>query len=399
MGRAVEQIEQEISALDQTVAAFAQAFQDAYRQYLTALSQATGQQLILAGYHICTHGYPEQFLKLSLTQRQELQQSLQRLAKQGQIELLECLKPITPADAVESRSLRVRPSLKVALNLGKGLDEASFPLEELQTQSENAPADFLESPFAESPTMAAASEENDTFSVSPLEGGETPLEANSEQTETPALDANLLGTNQVDSVSDSSDASLQSGSTPPSDQLDLSEPSTSPASTQLDPTSSSDQPDSSATQAERPLYPSDIAHWQTRLEDSITEVLQNLSHSANRVLQQADILPNRLPEPVLEVAAKADLSSETVSPPNLLNLLIESDEEEGRSSMTQIIAIRLRLSEIEFGDAASAAYRSKLRHRMNQLTKLGREYQRKQKECAIARAEAAWRSSWFEAEG
>jgi hypothetical protein len=155
---------------------------------------------------------------------------------------------------------------------------------------------------------------------------------------------------------------------------------------------------SSGESNDHPLSPKDIAYWQAHLEEQINQVLQNLSRRANQLLQQVNVLPNRLPEPVLEVAAKVDLSSETVSPPNLLNLLIEAEEEEGKPSMTQIIAIRLRLSEIEFADPTTAAQRSKLRQLLPQLTKLGREYQRKQKEYAIAQAESAWRSSWFETE-
>ncbi|QYO65105.1 hypothetical protein [Leptolyngbya sp. 7M] len=104
MVRAVKQIERELAALDQTVAAIAQAFHTTYQQYLAALGKATRQQLVLAGYHICTHAYPDQFLELSLNQRQELQQTLQQLAKQGQTELLECLKPITAVPKSEGIS-------------------------------------------------------------------------------------------------------------------------------------------------------------------------------------------------------------------------------------------------------------------------------------------------------
>jgi len=75
-------------------------------------------------------------------------------------------------------------------------------------------------------------------------------------------------------------------------------------------------------------------------------------------------------------------------------LLIEADDD--KPGITQVVAVRLRLSEIEFGDAAVATQRSKLRHLLTQLSKLGREYQHRQQERAIAQAEAAWRSSWYE---
>jgi hypothetical protein len=141
-----------------------------------------------------------------------------------------------------------------------------------------------------------------------------------------------------------------------------------------------------------------LAYWQERLEEKIVEELQNLSHSVNRLLQKAEILPGRLPEPVLEVAARADLASETAaSPPNLLNLIVETESDEPKeSSMTQLMAIRLRLSEIEFSDSSAMMGRSKIRELLARLNKLGREYQKKQKERSIAQAEAAWRSSWYE---
>ncbi len=144
--------------------------------------------------------------------------------------------------------------------------------------------------------------------------------------------------------------------------------------------------------------PEAVADWQEKVEQGVVEVLQTLSHAANRLLQQADVLPQNLPEPVLEVAAKADLMAEiAVGPPNLLNLLVETeDDDEEESSVAHIVAIRLRLSEIEFGTAGLSAWRSKIRELSNRLQRLGRDYQKKQRERAIAEAEAAWRSSWFE---
>lgn len=329
MVRAVEQIEQEIAALDQTVAALAQTFHESYQQYLTALGQATRQQLVLAGYHLCTHGYPEQFLKLSLQQKQELQQALRQLAKQAQPDLLERLQPIQPAESPPIRVVIDR-STKEQLNV------------EVDAESD-----------AEDEAEAGATTFQLIVDESQLADMSSEVQASMEE------------------ISVSLDAFSQS----------LFEELSSPP----EQSSRSDH-----------LHPKDILYWHTKLENRIAEVLQNLSHTANRVLQQANILPSRLPEPVLEVAAKADLAAETVaSPPNLLNLLIDSGE---RSAMTQVMAIRLRLSEIEFSDATAAAHRSRLRQLMVQLTKLGRDYQRKQKECAVAQAEAAWRSSWFEPE-
>ncbi len=146
------------------------------------------------------------------------------------------------------------------------------------------------------------------------------------------------------------------------------------------------------------LSPKDILNWQETLEDSLVISLQTLSHAANRILQRSGLLPKQLPEPVLEVASKAELSSETpASPPNLLSLLIETESPESKeSTMTQIMAIRLRLSEIEYADVSLSVSRSKIRELSARLSKLGRDYYRTRRELSIAQAEAAWRASWYE---
>ena len=99
---AVERIAQEIAALDERTGAIADEFYSAYATYLTVLGQAVRQQLILASYHVCTQGYPEAFLQLTYSQRQQLQQRLRTLAQHVQEEIVAQLhKPVVldqPAD-------------------------------------------------------------------------------------------------------------------------------------------------------------------------------------------------------------------------------------------------------------------------------------------------------------
>jgi hypothetical protein len=306
MVRPVEQIEQELAKLDQAVGAIAQEFHDTYTPYLVALGKAVRQQLILASYHICTHGYPEQFLRLSLHQRQELQRSLRQLAKQTQAQLAD-------------------------------------QLQDVQANSDLAP-------------------DSDKFSSETIHDADHEPNDNSEVQQG---NANFLFLeNKV--------------SEPEADryrrQVSLSE--------------------LIRRSPDQPITPKAVANWQEQLEQNILEQLQNLSHAANHLLQQSKILPSQLPAPILEVASRADLVSETASSPNLLSLLIESDSDD--ATVTQLTTIRLRLSEIEFSDTTVALWRSKVRSLVAQLNKLGREYQKRQREKAIAQAESAWRSSWYE---
>ncbi|MEG4118039.1 hypothetical protein QUA43_11250 [Microcoleus sp. N9_B4] len=151
--------------------------------------------------------------------------------------------------------------------------------------------------------------------------------------------------------------------------------------------------------------PESLARWQNSIEKSIVHILKLLSRDTNRLLQQSGILPSQLPEPVLEAASQAESSGDSVAgPPNLLNLIIETDASSASRKLAatfgsralHITAIKLRLSEIEFADAGTSAWRQQIRNLSLKLNSLGRDYQKKQRELAVVEAESAWRSSWFE---
>lgn len=253
MVRSIEKIEQDIAALQEAVKTIADELYQAYNLYLTALGQAVRQQLIFATYHICTQGYPDAFMSLSFSDRQNLQQKIRQLTK----------------------------------NL----------TEQLISQ------------------MRSASQLSDSFE------------------------------------------SFHSGN---------------------------------------PEY---VIKWQESLEELISQTLQLLSRDTNKLLQQNGILSSKFPDFLLDAAAKADASNDAMAgTPNILNLVIESEnsQESQNSSLTHIKAIHLRLSEIEFADAASIAGRNQIRQLLGRLNNLRREYQKKQRDRIIAQAESAWRSSWFE---
>jgi hypothetical protein len=271
MTRAIERIEKDITELKEAISAIAHELNLAYTKYINTLGSALQKQLILASYYLCTQGYPDEFLNLSLNQRQKLQQSLRKLSQQAAKELISYIQPpeVTQTEAVV----------------------------EIEEEEENE-----------------------------------------------------------------------------------------------------EQP-----QALDPSNPIELVEWQQNLEEEIQETLKKVSQSANIFIQKTGVLPKKLPEPILVAATAAAASSEASSnmipsPPNLLNLVIEiSNEEDSEdSSLTQIMAIHLRLGEIEFAEATLLSERKAVRNILMQLNKLGREYQKRQRELKIAEAEAAWRASWFE---
>ncbi|MCX7595493.1 MAG: hypothetical protein N2235_17395 [Fischerella sp.] len=304
MARPIERIERDLAVLEEAIAAIAQELKTAYVSYLTTLGQAVRHQLILAVYHLCTQRYSENFLKLSLSQRQNLQQSIRKLGQQAAEQLLALIN-----------NDQQQPSPK---------------------QVESDTVDERGQSLAGISSLMVAD-----------------VESEDEQ-------------KKEEGEEDEKNAHFSPSSSYP-----------------VFPSSSN---------------PIELAKWQQYIEKSAQDTLRKISRETNLLLQKAKILPKQLPEPILE-APGLDASAELVpAPPNLLNLVIgiENEQESEESSLTQIMAINLRLVEIEFADTKLSSERKQIRNILAQLNKLGLDYQKKQRERSVAEAEAAWRASWFE---
>lgn len=146
--------------------------------------------------------------------------------------------------------------------------------------------------------------------------------------------------------------------------------------------------------------PEDLVKWIKNQEKAIIEILKASSNKANRLLQKARILPRNLPTKVLEAAGQIEGSNSAVnSQPNLLTLLIEAESdksEKNATSATKITAIYLRLTEIEFTESSLSVERNKLRELVAKVKNLRKQYQKYQRDLAVAQAESAWRASWYD---
>lgn len=326
MGKSVDRIERELAELQQAVTTLADEFKTVYSDYLKALGAAVRQQLVLAGYHLCTRVYPESFLKLSYSQRQQFQKDLRLLGKKALEQLMAVLDEPAPSESTP---------------------EVSLPVVGLPVELTSEQAESIFNPYSLVPDPSA----------------EAPLTLTSKQDQPDFLQANLESISQDTPV------------------MPVVPPLPAPA-------------------PELPINePAMLVQWLLKTERAINKVLQSTSRKANRLLQQSEILPKKMPEQLLEAAAKADAEGAVAGPPNLLNLLVEAvdgSEESAGSVRSQLMAIHLRLSEVEFADAVAMGLRNQIRALERRLSQLGRDFQKKQRELAVAQAEAAWRACWFE---
>ncbi len=360
MARPIERIEQDIVELEKAVGFIAEQLQNAYTSYLEVLGQALHQQMILASYHLCTQGYPESFLKLSLNQRQKLQKAIRKLAKSAAKDMQALMNDEEEGEATEE------------------VEESNFDSEdledvEIEEDLEEEKLDFEDDDLEEI-AHELEIEDKDLEEIAQKLGieeeeGSNTFSDNASQGSLP-LDAKIAFL----SAKKGQAPIFLSEQDPGKDWKNWFNPNTS--------------------------NPMELAAWQKNLERAIGYIIKSLSRDGNRLLQKAGILPKKLPPQVLEAAvASSEASSDMMpGPPNLLNLVvgIQTEEQQEPENLTQVMALNLRLVEIEFADIKLSSERKQIRNILNQLNKSGREYQKKQREHSIAAAEGAWRSSWYE---
>ncbi|MEL6578159.1 MAG: hypothetical protein AAFQ14_00295 [Cyanobacteria bacterium J06621_12] len=171
---------------------------------------------------------------------------------------------------------------------------------------------------------------------------------------------------------------------------------------ELEPESPLEEPPREQVDFENPEH---LLLWHKQIERGIKKTLDDTSRKVNHRLQEAKIIPDRLPNKVIEVAMQADgakgmrSSSKQPKVPHVMHLAIESDKSKKSKSdknSTQISLLRLRLAEVEFADHLLNAKRGQIRNLLGKVKQLESQYKAIGQELAVLEAQAAWRSSWYE---
>ncbi|MEN9518437.1 MAG: hypothetical protein RLZZ381_1025 [Cyanobacteriota bacterium] len=338
MTKSIQQVKQNLENLKLQVAKSATELEDLHGSYLELLAHSLKQQLILACYQICTQFYPQSFIDLSLSAKQDLQQKLRQLTLDLKLQL---------TAIVDQKELEPKP---LELNLMAELIKKLPKPKRREGEAENS--------LAEKDLELIKAE------IANLENIE-----NLEDIELIALDTSSID-NSLDEEVESENLLKEAVK----EQIDLQNPE-------------------------------HLILWHQQIEREIKKTLDETSKKVNQLLQESKIIPNRLPNKVIDVAMQAETSkgmrnnSQTPQVPHVMNLTIESDKskksQSGKKSL-QISLLRLRLAEIEFSDHLLNAKRGQIRNLMGKVQKLEGQYQAIQQELAVIEAQAAWRSSWYE---
>ncbi|MBE9080078.1 hypothetical protein IQ241_22765 [Romeria aff. gracilis LEGE 07310] len=404
MVKARSQIQRRLEQLQQQTATMADDFDQLHRDYLKVLAEASQQQLVLAAYHLCTQVYPDKFVALSLSQREQLQQAIRKLGAELLHQFLERLEA---AQRLSRQS-----------NQAQGISVLKQLMAAQKAASRQAHTESLDDSLDES-----------------LEGALDPSELNAELDagenwkvdEGIAAAYDQMATEAYDETADNEDYDDLSASLDLDEALADSDAMLLDSAERLSPTEEADlmqalenlaaEQQADEIAAESPLLPIHLAKQQMLLDKSLREVLKVVSEAANQLLQQAKIVPT-LPKALMNAAAETEAMAEApAAVPNILKVSIRvmrgmdgltadadrdsSDKPKSRSrevyeveSLPEFAVIHLRLSEVEFADPKVSLWRGKIRERIGRLKQLGVEYQKTERALATAKAEDAWRASW-----
>jgi len=353
MARTIQQVKQELEALEATVAETATQLQTTYDNYLDILSESAQKQLILASYQLCTKIYAESFLQLSFSQRQKLQEKLRALAKEIQPELKKKYQP--------EKLSQEQADLSAIAEMLKNL-----PLSKVEEQSNGE-----------------ESQDEEKTDISEIDKDLAELIAkNADGIVLESGRAIVIDGSQLISIEKQSTENEENNNSPSDNDQDLE------------------------LQEEEELNlknPKDLIIWQKNIEKQIKINLNNISKKANIIFQEKDLVPKKLPTKVMEIALKnADNVSrinKVKNIPNIMSLVIEVDKGKKSKHSTNfgnISLLRLKLVEIEFADPNLSNKRNEIRSLLKKISRIQNSYQEKKHEYAIAEADAAWRSSWYE---
>ena len=151
--------------------------------------------------------------------------------------------------------------------------------------------------------------------------------------------------------------------------------------------------------------PKHLILWHKQVERKIKKTLDSASRKVNLYFQESEIIPDRIPSKLIDVAIQADsgkgMKGDRKLPniPHIIHLAVEKEREKKSKSLEdamQISLLRLRLTELEFSDPMLNAKRGQIRNIVGKIKKLNSKYEATKQEAAVLEAQAAWRSSWYE---
>lgn len=422
MTASVEQLTQKIASLDRQTQDLKAKLDLTYGGYLQVLVRVFQQQTLQACYHICTEGYPVEFVALSMTQRHDLQQRLKRLTQVAAEFIAGMLEnPPPPPPPVQMPGFfAMTPEQFLSIDrMDDGDDDEG---DEGDQDDEDSPSFTLDLTdprvLADFSTGIADSQRSTIEEIL----GEVEIDQ-IEEVDLEDMDDDETDDDDMDDETDDDD---DDSPMPQTGRRRMTEADARELQAILSQVAA-------AITAKEPKTPVDrVLSWQDSIEHGIREQICLASYQINQAFQSAKLIPPQVPDRALEAASRADGDGATKIS-HVIQMLVElgnvtdssrrdstdreddttdRDSSEANSNqpnlrkkqardipqvprLTHVIALQVRLSEIEFQDPLLMRWRRSLRELKLELNSLNRDYRKYQRQLSIAEAQVAWRSTWL----
>lgn len=408
MSGTVEQLTQQLAVLDQQAEELEASLRTTYGSYLNALAKTLRQQLILASYYICTEGYPEDFLKLPLSQRYDLQTKLKAIAQDTRRALESLLIDPQPS-----------PSFPSSFSMGSG---NFFPGHAIVAAFEMPPNAIAINGSVEGEPHEDGT---DILEIESLNDLESTLEQIQDQMKLGIFDSSL-DDEEEEEDDDDDEEEEDDDDDDDNNSSDRSNPNDRRRNNSRRGMTESNARElqailaqvAAAISAKEPKTPIDrLTTWQENIERGIQEKICMSSYKTNQALKKSTLIPEQVPDRALEAASRVD--NDANSPvSHVVQMLVEmgnrrpSDPESDDHAsdppkranadpfgpnvpkLIHVVALQLRLGELEFNDPILMRWRNRLRELANNTQDLTRKYRKCQHKRSVAEAQDAWRSSW-----
>ena len=402
MSGTVEQLTQQLAVLDRQAEDLEASLRTTYGSYLNALAKTLRQQLILASYYICTEGYPEDFLKLPLSQRYDLQTRLKAISQDTR-------------NALESLLLDPQPPTPLAISVGSG---NFFPGSAIVAAFEMPSNAIAINVSIEDEDEINEDGSTDILEIESLNDLESTLEQIQDQMKRGIFESSLDDEEDEDEDEDEEEDDEDEDE----DEDDRSNPNDRRKSNSRRGMTKSNARElqailaqvAAAISAKEPKTPVDrLITWQENIERGIQEKIRMSSYKTNQALQKSTLIPEQVPDRALEAASRVD--NDANSPvSHVVQMLVEtgsrgsddpdSDDPPKRANsepfgpnvpkLIHVVALQLRLGELEFNDPILMRWRNRLRELASNTQDLTNRYRKCQHKRSVAEAQDAWRSSW-----
>ena len=371
---------------------------DLYRDlalYLQVLREGLLHAVQQACFHLATQVVPERYGQLPQERRQAFQQRLQTLVQRctSLLTVEQLMSLAAQQQRREQRRQRLQQQKLLSAFLEGGSDDAASPT-----------AGASASPAGSAPVSTSASDGSVNLSldlpvsadlfdrgVPGLAAASAGASVPERAPQSPAEDSRAAELQLMQALFQLASDGMQSADAPEVPEVADAAGSDAPADLMADllAGAAASEPDERVTASVLPRDPLLQLRWWSHFDRALRRRLRNLSHAVNVELLRLGLAQGLLPVSLLDAALEAQVEA-LPAPVNVLRLPLPAGSNLGPAAPTEVLALLLRCSDLEFDQPRLRTCRKRLEQRRRTLRTMAKRYRSWQRRVSALETEQQW---------